>query len=264
MCVDALSLFWHVGWRLARSLNNRFSSLAVRRMSKWFRPLCSPRRSTTGRSGGVHSLRSALQAKFFALPFGNSTRFQDGGENTIYVARRAYGREQRKLNNYPHRVYCIFGLSRLHDCQFGNNCNRNSVVPQFEFLSFSSCASAMASSSLSARRRSELGETFSVIAMLCLRPAILPLSMLSLNSIREYSHASNPQWKFFSCKGRARRVLACSCRPSSRFPQAMKFQTEARSEIRDLCRITCGSIPESDTLRLQTQNGNQTLMHGCK
>jgi hypothetical protein len=38
---------------------------------------------------------------------------------------------------------------------------------------------------------------------LCLRPAILPLSMLSLNPIREYSHASNAQWKFFSCKDNA-------------------------------------------------------------
>src|SRR5579862_2422713 len=70
-------------------------------------------------------------------------------------------------------------FERIHGVTAGT-----AVVPQFEFLSFSSCASAIASCSLSARRRSEFGETFSVIAMLCLSPVILPLSMLSLNPIR--------------------------------------------------------------------------------
>jgi hypothetical protein len=42
-----------------------------------------------GRSGGVHSL---------------SSRFQDGGENTIYVAREHMAGKQRKLKNYPQRI----------------------------------------------------------------------------------------------------------------------------------------------------------------
>jgi hypothetical protein len=44
------------------------------------------------------------------------------------------------------------------------------------------------------------------------------------------------------------------------FPDSMTASSGTTViEIRDLCHITCGSIPESDTLRLQTQNGNQTL-----
>ncbi len=45
---------------------------------------------------------------------------------------------------------------------------------QFEFFSFSSCASAIANCSLRASRRSVSGELFSLTALLCLRPEILP------------------------------------------------------------------------------------------
>jgi hypothetical protein len=49
------------------------------------------------------------------------------------------------------------------------------------------------------------------------------------------------------------------------FPDSMTASSGTTViEIRDLCHITCGSSPESDRPRLQTQNGNQTLMHGCK
>ena len=79
----------------------------------------------------------------------------------------------------PRQRFCFFSSNyKLTEGAPG------SAVPQFEFLSFASCTSAMASCSLSARRRSEFGETFSVIAMLRLRPSILPLRKLSLNPIR--------------------------------------------------------------------------------
>jgi hypothetical protein len=49
------------------------------------------------------------------------------------------------------------------------------------------------------------------------------------------------------------------------FPDSMTARSGTTViEIRDLCHITCGSLPESDTLRLQTQNGNQTFTQGCK
>jgi hypothetical protein len=98
MCVDALSSFRALGWRLARSLNNRFSF------------------------GGWANVEVDSAFVFAKAQYD----VRSGGENTIYApTRRAHGRE-RKLNNYPHRVYCTCGFSRLHDCPFGNDCDRNS------------------------------------------------------------------------------------------------------------------------------------------
>ena len=95
-------------------------------MSKWIRPLCSPRRSTTGRSGGVHSLRSAFQTEFLVCHSATLRGFKMAAKTQSTLLGEHMAGNTRKLNNYPHRVYCIFGFSRLHDRQFGNNCDRNS------------------------------------------------------------------------------------------------------------------------------------------
>jgi hypothetical protein len=58
-----------------------------------------------------------------------------------------------------------------------------------------------------------LGETFSVIAMFCLRPVILPRSTLSLNPIPAYSHGSNRPYKLFNNKlFMARKFKSNHCR----------------------------------------------------
>jgi hypothetical protein len=122
-------------------------------MSKWIRPLCSPRRSTTVGSGGVHSLRSVFQTEFVVYPSATLRGFKMTAktQSTLLGEHRAGNIE-------------------------------NSTIIRTESTVFSDFPDSMTASS---------GTT----------------------------------------------VIA----------------------IRDLCHLTCGSIPESDTLRLQTQNGNQTL-----